>query len=159
MTLSDGGSAYRRGTMRCPGCGDAMRAEHVPSAEVDVCDACGGLWIDWFDGDVPTLAAETEAVRAERGTPVPPLGEKGTRGVCPRCVRALSPDLYRFPDMQAGDLIEHVDILRCEECAGSFVSRSSAHLILDRAMSPRTVGLWQALIELLQRLLGPRDKP
>jgi len=35
---------------------------------------------------------------------------------------------------------------------------SSAHLLLDRAMSPRTVGLWQSIVELLQRLVGPGDK-
>lgn len=144
--------------MRCPGCGEVMRAESVPSAEVDVCDACGGLWIDWFDGDVPTLAAEAEAVRVERGTPVPPVAGSSAHGLCPRCVRALAPDVYRFPDTQAGDLIPHVDLLRCEECAGSFVSRPSAHLILDRANSPRTVGLWQAIVELLRRLVGPGEK-
>jgi len=135
-----------------------MRAEPVSSAEVDVCDACGGLWIDWFDGDVPTLAAEAEAVRVERGTPVPPAAGQDGRGGCPRCARVLAPDVYRFPDTQAGDLIVHVDILRCEECAGSFVTRSSAHLLLDRAMSPRTMGLWQSIVELLQRLVGPSDK-
>jgi len=135
-----------------------MRAESVPSAEVDVCDACGGLWIDWFDGDVPTLAAETEAVRVERGTPVPAIAGQ-LSGACPRCARALAPDVYRFPDTQPGDLIVHVDLLRCEECAGSFVSRSSAHLLLDRALSPRTMGLWQVIVELLQRLLGAKIKP
>ncbi|MBX3230158.1 MAG: zf-TFIIB domain-containing protein [Labilithrix sp.] len=155
MTLGEGGSAYRRTTMRCPGCGEVMRAENVPSAEVDVCDACGGLWIDWFDGDVPTLAAEAEAARVERGTPVPP-DATATRGACPRCGRALAPDVYRFPDAQPGELVAHVDLLRCEECAGSFVSRSSSHLILDRAQSPRTVGLWEAIVELLQRLVRRR---
>lgn len=157
MDLDDRAEAYRGLVVRCPGCGEPMRAEPVPSAEVDVCDACGGLWIDWFDGDVSTLAAEAEAARVDRGTPIPSGPPVGGSGICPRCVRQLVADDYKFPDAQEGELIDHVELLRCTECAGSFVSRSSAHLLLDRTQSPRSVGLWHALVEYLKQLVKGRD--
>lgn len=132
-----------------------MRQEPVPSAEVDVCDACGGLWIDWFDGDIPTLAAEAEEARASRGTPIPSRPASPGHGSCPRCTRPLHADTFHFPEAAAGDLIDHVELLRCEECAGSFVPRPSAHLLLDRAKSPaQAVGFWQAVVDLLKRLVA-----
>ena len=156
MDLDGRPEAYRGVVVRCPGCGEPMRPEAVPSAEVDICDACGGLWLDWFDGDVPTLAAEAERAQVDRGTPIPAAPPQGP-GICPRCVRALVADTYRFPDAAPGELIDHVELLRCTECAGSFVSRSSAHLLLDRATTPKTVGLWQALLDYLKRLVAGND--
>jgi Zn-finger nucleic acid-binding protein len=138
-----------------------MRQEPVPSAEVDVCDACGGLWIDWFDGDIPTLAAEAAEARASRESVLPTSIPRrravyGT-GACPRCLRALAADTFRFPDASPDELIDHVELLRCAECAGSFVPRASAHLLLDRAKEPsRSVSIWAALVELLKRLVGSR---
>jgi Zn-finger nucleic acid-binding protein len=153
--LSGDRSAYRHGTIRCPGCSEIMRQEPVPSAEVDVCDGCGGLWIDWFDGDIPTLAAEAEAARVDRGTPIPSGPAIHGNGTCPRCLRALAADTFRFPDAEPNDLIDHVELLRCAECAGSFVPRASAHLLLDRAKEPnRSVSIWAALVELLKRLVA-----
>jgi Zn-finger nucleic acid-binding protein len=157
--LSGDRSAYRDGTIRCPGCAEIMRQEPVPSAEVDVCDACGGLWIDWFDGDIPTLAAEAEAARVDREsallTPIPRGPAIHGGGTCPRCMRALAADTFRFPDADPNELIDHVELLRCAECAGSFVPRASAHLLLDRAKEPsRSVSIWAALVELLKRLVA-----
>lgn len=143
--------AYRDGIVRCPGCASIMRREAVPSAEVDVCDACGGLWVDWFDGEVQTLAAEAEAVRVDRGTPLPssPHAERGT---CPRCMRGLDADHIRFADATDRELLTGVDLLRCGECLGAFVPRSSAHLLLDRTREPRAMTLLEVLIELVRRL-------
>jgi Zn-finger nucleic acid-binding protein len=135
-----------------------MRCETVPSAEVDVCDSCGGLWVDWFDGDVHTLAAETEAARIDRGTPLPtPNAKAGGSGACPRCIRALGPEHYRFRDASDDELLTGVELLRCSECLGSFVPRSSAHLLLDRIREPRAVGLWEALVAVLKALVGSRS--
>jgi hypothetical protein len=137
-----------------------MRAEPVPSAEVDVCDACGALWIDWFDGDISTLAAEAEAARVDRGEPSPIRAnavEPRGSGHCPRCTRPLTPESYRFHDAAPDELVRDVDLLRCPECAGSFVPRSSAHLLLDRVSTPRSATLWEMLAELvavLKRLVS-----
>lgn len=143
-----------------------MHQEPAPSAEVDICDACGGVWIDWFDGELHAVAAETEAARNERQSSSPrtgaaiPTGPTGSAtapatGSCPRCMRSLAADIYRFPDAARGELIDHVEILRCEECAGSFVPRPSARLLLDRVSSrPETASVWDGLVQLLRRLLG-----
>ncbi len=158
MDLSGRGPAYRSTIVRCPRCGNAMRCESVPSAEVDVCDTCGGLWVDWFDGDVHTLAAETEAARVDRGTPPPGMLDEripeGGTPSCPRCMRELTSELYRFPDAADDELVAGVELLRCGECAGSFVPRASAHLLLDRVREPRSATLWEAFVALLRRLLG-----
>lgn len=154
MDLEGRGVAYRGTTVRCPGCGAAMRCEAVPSAEVDVCDSCGGLWVDWFDGNVETLALEAEALRERRGEPVSrSSGRSGGAGTCPRCLRALGAQLHRFSDALPNEFLPGVELLRCPECAGSFVPRSSAHLLLDRVREPRVVGLGEALVALLKRLV------
>ena len=138
-----------------------MRCEAVPSAEIDVCDPCGGLWVDWFDGEVHTLAAEAEAARVDRGEPPPRVGARRARdgaGTCPRCQRPLTPELYRFSDASDDELVTGVELLRCSECAGSFVPRASAHLLLDRVREPRVMTLWEALVMLLKRLVGSRSR-
>jgi hypothetical protein len=92
----------------------------------------------------------------DRGTPIPSGPATHGNGICPRCTRALQADTYRFPDAAPGELIDYVELLRCAECAGSFVPRASAHLLLDRAKAPeRSVTLWTAVVELLKRLVAP----
>ncbi|MBX3202184.1 MAG: zf-TFIIB domain-containing protein [Labilithrix sp.] len=155
MDLSGRGPAYRGVTVRCPGCAAPMRCEAVPSAEIDVCDACGGLWVDWFDGDVHTVAAEAEAARAGRaGAAAPAPAPARGSGACPRCTHVLQLEMYRFTDATERELIPGVELLRCPECAGSFVPRSSAHLLLDRVREPRAVTLWEALVGVIRRLVG-----
>lgn len=137
-----------------------MRREPVPSAEVDVCDACGGVWVDWFDGEIHRLAAEAEAARLERGgqavrsTAAP--GNGGTSN-CPRCMRPLAPEHYRFNDASEDELVTGVELFRCMECAGSFVPRASAHLLLDRVREPRAATLWEAVVAVVERLVGARS--
>lgn len=146
--------AYRLAVVRCPACAEPMRREIMRSAELEVCDACEGLWVDWFDGDVSTVAVEAEAARLDRGTPLPSRPSSPTTGsrACPRCQHPLVPELYRFSDAKHDDLIGGVDVLRCADCAGAFVPRGSAHLLLDRAREERTHSPWEALLALLQRL-------
>jgi len=136
-----------------------MRCEAVPSAEIDVCDGCGGLWVDWFDGEVRTIAVEAEVARVDRGAllrahPVDGTNAARGSGACPRCQRQLANELYRFTDASEDELVSGVELLRCAECAGSFVSRASAHLLLDRVREPRPPTLWEALVAILKRLVG-----
>lgn len=139
-----------------------MRCEAVPSAEVDICDACGGLWIDWFDGEVQTLAIEAEAARMERGAPPPGMLPRraqptGGASACPRCMRALAQELFQFPDVTEGELVTGVELLRCSECAGSFVPRPSAHLLLDRVREPRAATFWEAVVAFLRGLVSAKN--
>lgn len=151
-------AAYRDALARCPQCGDAMHAAPTSTAEPQVCDACGGTWIDWFDGEVQAIAVEQEAARASRGTPLPGRSgdTPGGTGACPRCTRPLVPELSRFPDATDDDPLTGVDLLRCPECAGAFVPRGSAHLLLDRHNEPRSQGPLSALVGLVRHVLGRR---
>ena len=131
-----------------------MRREATTTAALEVCDACEGLWVGWFDGDLQTLAAETEAARLDRGTPPPTRPSEPTSGsrACPQCARPLVPELYRFADAKDDDLILGVEVLRCADCAGAFVPRGSAHLLLDRVREGRPASLWEWGRVLLQSL-------
>jgi Zn-finger nucleic acid-binding protein len=138
-----------------------MRCEALPSAQIDSCDACGGLWVDWFDGEVETLAVEAEAVRANRGVPSPPGSAAGSGSgsrSCPRCHQALSVELHRFHDAREDELVNGVELFRCPECAGSFVPRPSVRLLLDRVSEPPVVTLWEAFVALSQRLVGTQTR-
>jgi Zn-finger nucleic acid-binding protein len=147
-------AAYREAPARCPACAEVMRHEITTSGEVEACDACEGLWIDWFDGDENAVAVEAEAARLDRGTPPPSRPKAPTSGsrTCPRCSRALVPELYRFRDATDDELVTGVELLRCAECAGAFVPRGSAHLLLDREREAKTQSPWQALASLLRRV-------
>src|SRR6185369_3575961 len=116
--------------------------------EVEACDSCGGLWVDWFDGELQSLAVEAEAARVERGAPPPavrlvgPAETRAHESTCPHCTRALVQELFRFSDAIDDELVPGVELLRCPECVGSFIPRSSAHLLLDRVREPRKLTLW-----------------
>ena len=153
MDLSARGSAYRGQIAACPDCLTPMRIEVVPSAEIDVCDACGGLWLDWFDGEPHAVAAEVEEVRS--GTPIPPINTSEKH--CPRCTKVLAPELLRWLDARDEEWVTGVEVFRCGECAGSFIPRSSAHLLHARSNEVQPHGGWAAIIELLQRFLGLKE--
>ncbi len=149
-------AAYRSGVLRCPACGGLMRAEPTRTSEPQVCDACDGLWIDWFEGEVSAIAVEKEAARAECGTPLsgrpsqPPAGT----GACPRCTCMMVAELYRFADATEDDLITGVELLRCPECAGAFVPRGSAHLLLERSLEAKTQTPMTAIRYLVRQMFG-----
>jgi len=152
---------YRGAPARCPGCGETMHGEMTSSGTVDVCAACGGIWVDWFDGDVQSIASETEALRVERGTPLPPPSDLAARpGTmrCPRCDRTLGPELYRFADARESELITGVEVERCAECAGAFVPRGSAHLLLDRRNEGPPVTAWEVVLGFVRRLFQGPDR-
>jgi hypothetical protein len=118
-----------------------------PDSEVDLCDACGGLWVDWFDGEVRVVATETlrmnesaQSSRPEGAASVPTSrNEPAAAGACPRCTRQLVAERYMLTAEVASRRVEGkvslipaatgAELLRCEECMGSFVSRSSAEVL------------------------------
>jgi hypothetical protein len=141
---------YREGTLRCPGCEALLESRPLGDGTiVDVCPACAGLWLDWFDGDPSTLARK-----------VAPLGDarepsEGAEGApCPRCTQALTEEAYA----SAGPRV-----LRCLDCSGAFVPRSSFDALA--ALEPRTgdeppptepTGLaW--IVAAVRRWLAPRE--
>lgn len=170
MDLGGRVSGYRGVAIRCPGCGDPMVQEQVGDAEVDLCPACGGIWLDWFDGETSALAVgvlEKEKHRPSAPARSPaPSNEPRATGACPRCTRQLASQRYVATFVQDGKRHEHAtsaDLLRCEECVGVFVSRSSAETIVavanadgPRSLPPSDVkpALWDRLLAVLSRIFG-----
>jgi len=182
---------YRGVAIRCPGCGEPMRQLHLQKAdaEVDVCDSCNGLWVDWFDGEVRAIATETVRVNEERPS-APATAEDGGEkarpsrnealaiGACPRCTKQLITERYAIAAEVASARIEGrtsmvegktgAELLRCEECMGSFVTRPNAELLswlssaTDHSESPPAskadVSLkplpWDRFIALLKSIVG-----
>jgi Zn-finger nucleic acid-binding protein len=170
---------YRGVAVRCPGCADPMTVEALEGADVDVCNACGGFWIDWFDGEIRAVAAETLAKNLV-GRPSEPgsaRNEARAIGACPRCSRQLVRERYAASSIVASDggapavrtsTETGAELMRCEECAGAFVSRDSAALLAtlppeadppsraDEGVAVLEPLPWQRLLAVLRRLLGLR---
>jgi Zn-finger nucleic acid-binding protein len=184
--LTGRSEGYRGVAIRCPGCAESMRQLGLTEAEaeVDVCDACGGVWVDWFDGELRAIAAETQKVRDEgqRSAPGGVSGDKripneaAAHGACPRCTRQLVPERYEIKAEVASARIEGrtsvvggrtgAELLRCEDCMGSFVSRTSAEILSflsasdDPPASRAAVDLkplpWERFVALLKSIFGAK---
>jgi len=184
MDLSGRAPGYRGVAVRCPGCAEPMTPEALGESEVDVCPSCGGAWVDWFDGEVRRVATELlqgEVARMSR--PAAPRSdlrnEAVATGACPRCTRQLVVERYALPaaDRPGRDgapsvsTVTGADLLRCEDCAGVFVPRTSATLLAmlpaDAQPPPSSAagraeqGLpvleplpWQRFLAVVKRLLG-----
>ena len=182
MDLGGRAPGYRGIAIRCPGCAESMSAEQIGDAEVDVCTPCGGMWVDWFDGEVRQIATGVlagDAARASR--PTPPVSnlrnESVATGACPRCMRQLAVERYvvrveagpRTAERTSVSTTTGADLLRCEECAGVFVPRTSASLLAtlppDEAAPPSSTVAhavleplpWQRFVALVKRLVGAGD--
>ena len=141
MDITGSVGGYRGAAVRCPGCAEPMTVEVLAEAEFDVCASCGGMWVDWFDGEVKRVATavlKTETARASRPSmPTSSLrNEAFATGACPRCTRQLAVERYVVKaevgargDRTSIATATGADLLRCEECAGVFVSRTSAGLL------------------------------
>jgi Zn-finger nucleic acid-binding protein len=163
------GSGYRGIAVRCPGCAETMSAEQVGEAEVDVCGVCGGVWLDWFDGEPRLLATKivSSGVVGRPSAPESLRNEPRALGACPRCTRQLVAERYTIDNAPgAKGTATGAELLRCEECAGVFVSRTAAETLATlpaddppppsettpvRILEPLP---WQRFLALLKRLVS-----
>lgn len=109
---------YRLPVPQCPLCGGLLEQRSAADAIVDVCADCHAVWIDWFDGDLSTVAAE---VRVKNRIPESRAGDKR----CPRCRAELGDERLRG---------HGPSVLRCASCAGVLVP--SAIIAEVAAMDP-----------------------
>lgn len=140
------GTAYRSESLQCPTCPDLLRAIPLGGVIVDVCDGCGGVWFDWFDGDVPSLAVEiSQQARAPSGAPA-----EGCLA-CPRCGVALHDESFQG---------QGPGVLRCPSCQGIFVPHGALAPLAALASlpedAPRDTSFWSRLWLALRGLLAGR---
>lgn len=129
-------NTYRETAVTCPGCDAMMESSPIEDAVIDHCLECAGIWVDWFDGDLPGVIRQVSAARGPRA---PGRGS----GSCPRCQRPLEG--------------EHVSgsvgygIFRCGECAGTFIPRGSFDAVIAAPQgSPEKAGALARLIAVLK---------
>jgi Zn-finger nucleic acid-binding protein len=99
---------YRSAPPPCPLCGSTMEDRAASDAVVDVCTDCHAVWIDWFDGDIATVASDVQVVKT---IPV----RVADKHPCPRChTELVSEKLYNTGP----------HVLRCTDCSGVLVPSS-----------------------------------
>lgn len=154
-----------------------MQLEALEACDVDVCGACGGVWIDWFDGEIRAVTSEALSGEPRELRPSDPdslRNETRAMGACPRCTRQLVAERYLVKTQYIeGQSTQETgaDLLRCEECAGAFVSRTAAETLAtlpaaEEPPPPSAEGRgeqahrvldplpWQKLLAALRKLLG-----
>ncbi len=133
--------SYRETSLTCPGCREALAETYVGDALIDVCGACGGIWVDWFDGDLVVM------VRGAPDVPEARLPEQRGSEACPRCKRPLEVERY---------LESNGEVLRCGDCAGAFVPRASVRALVGLVpeREPEEKDALRKLILVLRRWLG-----
>jgi len=106
----------------------ALRAMNARGS-VDVCDQCGGVFLEFFDGEPGALAREVTQHLRRR---VSPLRVGGDPYACPDCRRHM--DVHPYLDVGP-------NLARCSGCMSMFATPeqvdalSSFHLIQDDAPS------------------------
>ncbi len=133
--------SYRDTVLTCPGCAETLDPKNVGDAVIDVCPACAGIWVDWFDGELPAMVRGAPSIPGARAP------DRPGRGECPRCHRLLDAERY---------LESRAEILRCADCAGAFVPRVSARVVagLSSRESQPPADALQRLGAVLKRWLG-----
>ncbi len=113
-----------RSARQCPECASLLSELALEIAVVDHCTDCGGLWIDWFDGEISTVAASARGM-----TSGPQTSQRDVGGSCPDCRALLT--AARYPNERDG-----AEILRCGSCAGAFVPRRSLDIVVGLGAPP-----------------------
>lgn len=140
---------YRLPVPQCPLCTGALEERPTSSAIVDVCADCHAVWIDWFDGDLSTVAGQ---VHVKAALPASHSGERR----CPRCRDMLGSEQLRG---------HGPSVLRCPSCAGVLIP--SAIIEEVASLGPADAGedtessksTLDKLFAAVRRLFSPPDKP
>ncbi len=127
---------YRNARLSCPQCASDLEPRQVGDATIDVCPTCQGIWVDWFDGELPTIA---------RGANLGPSSDAhGGDARCPLCREPLAAETHLG-----------ADVLRCGGCSGVFASRAAVS-ILGEATTERDEASQslEGFLDRIQRFLG-----
>jgi len=133
-------TSYRTdATLRCPACVVPMQSQSIQDAVIDVCEECGGVWVDPEDGDVGTVATQAHVPEPSSDAALRPAI------TCPRCAGTL-----------AAWTVDEVTLSRCAACSGIFIPHAAvdgAMWLTPEAGQPPLTGLG-GLGGWVRRLLG-----
>lgn len=114
--------------------------------QIDVCRACGGLFVDWFDGP---LAQVISTFHQQQLDTAPAVGPAISGGMCPRCnVRMTESTL------------DGATIHQCSECLAAFVPRLSFDGIVHHASAnsddarEKEHSAWERLVNVLREAIA-----
>jgi hypothetical protein len=122
---------YRGRQRSCPACAGPMEELRVPTgeaepsgyAEVDRCAGCGGLFLEFFDGEPSRLSRAVMARPRAQPRARPPAGVL----TCCDCERPM----VRRPYLGQGP-----DLARCEACLAVFLSPAEAARLAQLTLRP-----------------------
>jgi hypothetical protein len=107
---------YRARLRACPACRSPMRQIALRSmrerGSVDLCDRCGGVYLEFFDGEPAELAREVTPYLLHEHTPRRPWGD-GQPIACPDCERVMEVQPY---------LDDGPHVARCHRCLAVFAT-------------------------------------
>jgi hypothetical protein len=130
---------YRDNAFFCPGCSAAMEERPTAEALIDVCPQCGGVYLDWFDGE-PQVALAGWAPQPHSRHPVQRL-----TGHCPKCGGG-------FEGEELGGT--GAMIFRCTGCMGFYATEDAARMIAGytEPLPSEAPSFWARLIETMRIL-------
>jgi Zn-finger nucleic acid-binding protein len=142
-------AGYRDAPPLCPTCAVMMTEKNLYDAVVDVCGDCHGVWVDWFDGDLGHVIEQV----SENDPSSARAHETQISGACPKCQARLV----------AEDRSDGVSLLRCGDCGGAFVPRSSFMPLIALAHKEPEIpaqnspSVFARLVAVLHSLLSGKD--
>ena len=122
-----------------------MPRDDHESAEVDLCSRCGGVFLDFFDGEPGDLARGVLA----HFRPGEDLMEIDPADLtCPDCGTAMIP--HRYMEQGPG-------IGRCDACMAAFATPAQLQQLADLIFSEEPDGPRSLMQRLRDRLFPPRN--
>lgn len=120
---------YRGRCRNCPACGRPMQRRDVEAGagegcEVDLCVHCGGVFIEFFDGEPASVALGVEELAVSQ--PAAKGRDWPSSARCPDCGVAMR--AMRYMDEEDGP-----PVFRCDTCMALFVGHGQVRRLAQYA--------------------------
>jgi hypothetical protein len=135
--------SYRENALFCPACATAMEERTTEGAMIDACPSCGGVYLDWFDGEPQIALSGWEPTTHARPS------ARRLSGPCPKCGGGLEGEEL----VPTGAIV-----FRCVSCAGFFATEAAAKMIAGHTepLPSETPSVLTQIIESLKILFRPK---
>ena len=129
---------YRTRLRACPSCDEPMRKVPLKSmrfsdSTIDACDECGGVFLDFFDGE-PFAVARDVVKQLEDFESAFRVG--GKLLTCPDCGRPM--EVHPYVDIGP-------DLARCNQCMAVFATPAQIRALSRFTIHQDRPGFWSRL--------------